>query len=102
MGLVNVRAFHLNDSKKPLGSHVDRHEHVGEGNLGLPTFWRLANDPRFRDVPAVVETEPRDPENPYKEEVALLNGLVGAKEPEPRREAFRLELVEAPKSARRR
>jgi deoxyribonuclease-4 len=92
--LHRVCAFHINDSKKPLGSRVDRHEHVGEGLLGLRTFWRLANDERFKAVPAVLETEPRDAAEPYKDEVALLNGLVGATAPAPL-PAFALELVEA-------
>jgi len=75
VGLANVRAFHINDSKKPLGARVDRHEHIGEGMLGVETFRRLANDPRFAETPAMLETAPRDPEAPYKEEVALLVSL---------------------------
>ncbi len=95
VGLANVRAFHLNDSKKPLGSRVDRHEHIGEGLLGLPTFWRLINDRRFADIPGVVETEPRDGDAPYREEVALLNGLYGASQPKPAPPVFQLELAPA-------
>lgn len=56
VGIANVGAFHLNDSKKPLGSRVDRHEHIGEGHLGLEPFGMLLNDPRFRGVPKVLET----------------------------------------------
>jgi len=56
VGLDRVRAFHLNDSKKPLGSRVDRHEHIGEGYLGREPFKHLMNDPRFRDVPMYMET----------------------------------------------
>jgi deoxyribonuclease-4 len=55
-GLDRIRAFHLNDSKKPLGSRVDRHEHIGEGKLGLEPFRHLLNDPRFRHVPMYLET----------------------------------------------
>jgi deoxyribonuclease IV len=51
-----LRAFHLNDSKKPLGSRVDRHEHIGRGHLGLEPFRRIVNDPRFRDLPMLLET----------------------------------------------
>ena len=94
VGFANVRAFHLNDSKKPLGARVDRHEHIGEGMLGLRTFWRLANDPRFAQTPAVLETEPREGAEPYGGEVALLNGLVGAKAPD-EKPAFTLDVVEA-------
>lgn len=56
VGLERVRLFHLNDSKTPLGSRVDRHEHIGEGRLGLAPFRRIMRDPRFRDVPKVIET----------------------------------------------
>jgi deoxyribonuclease IV len=56
VGLENVGAFHLNDSKKPLGSRVDRHQHIGKGELGLEAFRLLLNDPRFRRVPKVLET----------------------------------------------
>ncbi len=55
-GLDNVGAFHLNDSKKPLGSRVDRHQHIGEGELGLEPFRFLLNDPRFARIPKVIET----------------------------------------------
>ena len=56
VGLPRLRAFHVNDSKKPLGSRVDRHEHVGEGHVGLEAFRRLVNDPRFSGVPMILET----------------------------------------------
>jgi deoxyribonuclease-4 len=56
VGFERLRAFHLNDSKKPLGSRVDRHEHIGEGCLGLEPFRRLLNDRRFRDLPMLLET----------------------------------------------
>jgi deoxyribonuclease-4 len=66
VGLENVAAFHLNDSKKGLGSRVDRHEHIGEGMLGLAPFEFLLNDERFARVPKVLETpksEPPEEEN---------------------------------------
>jgi deoxyribonuclease IV len=56
VGFGRLKLFHLNDSKKPLGSRVDRHEHIGQGYLGLEPFRRLVNDPRFRDVPMLLET----------------------------------------------
>jgi deoxyribonuclease-4 len=71
VGLSNVRAFHLNDSKRPLGCRVDRHEHIGEGTLGLRPFRLLVNDPRFAEVPGFVETESR-----WKENIATLRRLV--------------------------
>lgn len=63
VGLARVEAFHLNDSKKPRGSRVDRHEHIGEGTLGLAPFRLLVNDDRFGEIPAFLETEQRFPEN---------------------------------------
>ncbi len=56
VGLDRIKVFHLNDSKKPCGSRVDRHEHIGKGCLGLEPFRRLLNDPRFRDLPMLLET----------------------------------------------
>ncbi len=51
-----VVAFHLNDSKRPLGSRVDRHEHIGKGWIGLAGFRRVLRDARWRDLPMVLET----------------------------------------------
>jgi deoxyribonuclease-4 len=56
VGLDRIRVFHLNDSKKPCGSRVDRHEHIGKGCLGLEPFRRLLNDARFQDLPMLLET----------------------------------------------
>src|SRR5512145_3308870 len=71
VGLASVRAFHLNDSKKARGCRVDRHEHIGEGTLGVEPFRRLVNDARFAETPAFVETESR-----WKENIEVLRGLV--------------------------
>jgi deoxyribonuclease IV len=56
IGLSRLRAFHLNDSLKPLGSRVDRHAHIGKGQIGLAAFRLLVNDRRFRNRPMVLET----------------------------------------------
>lgn len=56
IGLEKVKAFHLNDSKRELGSRVDRHEHIGKGCLGLQPFRYLLNDARFQHVPMYLET----------------------------------------------
>lgn len=56
VGLEQVHAFHLNDSKRELGSRVDRHEHIGKGHLGLEPFRHLLNDARFENVPMYLET----------------------------------------------
>ena len=60
VGLKKIKAFHLNDSKTPLGSRVDRHEAIGKGYLGLSPFKHLVNDRRFKKVPMYLET-PKGP-----------------------------------------
>src|SRR6202035_2059007 len=60
VGFERLKAFHLNDSKKPLGSRVDRHEHIGQGCLGLEPFRRIVNDRRFRRLPMLLETPKAD------------------------------------------
>jgi deoxyribonuclease IV len=56
VGLDRLRVFHVNDSKKPLGSRRDRHDHIGEGTIGLEAFRRLVNDRRFARLPMLLET----------------------------------------------
>jgi len=77
LGLDLLRCFHLNDSKKGLGSRVDRHEHIGQGLLGLEPFRLLLNDPRFVHLPGLLET-PKGPEMQEDvENLRVLRGLVG-------------------------
>jgi deoxyribonuclease-4 len=71
LGLDLVHAFHLNDSKKALGSRVDRHEHIGEGTLGLSPFRRLVNDRRFATTPGFLETDLR-----FRENLSVLRSLI--------------------------
>jgi deoxyribonuclease-4 len=61
VGISRVKFFHLNDSKVPFGSGKDRHEHIGKGHIGLQGFANLLNDPRFAEIPMVLET-PKEPE----------------------------------------
>ena len=56
IGLKRLKFFHINDSKRPLGSKVDRHEHIGKGEIGLEGFRLLLNDKRFHQHPMVLET----------------------------------------------
>ena len=56
VGLDRLKVFHGNDSKKPCGSRVDRHEHIGDGCLGLEPFRKLLHDPRFAALPILIET----------------------------------------------
>jgi deoxyribonuclease-4 len=76
VGLDNVGAFHLNDSKKPLGSRVDRHQHIGEGELGLEPFRLLLNDPRFKRLPKVIETPKTVETESDLRNLATLRGLM--------------------------
>ena len=57
VGIDRLKVFHANDSKKPHGSRVDRHAHIGEGCVGLEPFRRLLHDPRFAGLPILIETE---------------------------------------------
>lgn len=76
VGLKRVEAVHLNDSKKELGCRVDRHEHIGEGKIGLTGFRCLVNDPRLKGVPMVLET-PKDAEcTEDKMNLKVLRGLL--------------------------
>lgn len=60
IGVDRIEAFHLNDSKKGANSRVDRHEHIGQGALGITPFRLLVNDPRFATVPKLLETPKGD------------------------------------------
>src|SRR5207237_1657280 len=57
VGIDRLKAFHGNDSKRPCGSRVDRHEHIGQGGLGLEPFRGLLHDTRFAGLPLLIETE---------------------------------------------
>jgi deoxyribonuclease IV len=61
IGVDRLKVFHLNDSKKPCQSRVDRHEHIGKGCIGLEPFRRLLNDARFAHLPMLIETEKTEP-----------------------------------------
>jgi deoxyribonuclease IV len=70
VGVDRIKVFHLNDSKKPCGSRVDRHEHIGKGCLGLEPFRRLLTDARFARLPMLLETPKLDtPESRRKSDV---------------------------------
>ena len=77
IGLKRVRAFHLNDSKGGLGSHLDRHEHIGQGQLGLDAFRWLLNDPRWAGLPMVLETDKSKDLHEDVENLRRLRGLIG-------------------------
>jgi deoxyribonuclease-4 len=78
IGFRRLLAFHLNDSLRARGSRVDRHAHIGRGELGLEPFRLLVNDRRFRNRPMVLETPKEDGDQPDMDAVnlATLRGLV--------------------------
>jgi deoxyribonuclease IV len=76
VGLKEVLAFHLNDSKTELGSRVDRHAGIGQGKIGREAFSHIVNDPRFRGLPGCLET-PKSPDlHEDIENLAILRSLV--------------------------
>jgi len=76
LGFENVGAFHLNDSKRAIGSRVDRHEHIGAGEIGLDAFSFLLNDPRFTRIPKVIETPKPHPFDDDIRNLTLLRSLM--------------------------
>ena len=76
VGIERIKAFHLNDSQKDLGSRVDRHAHIGEGCIGLEGFRAIVNDPRFADMPMILETPKGDDLAEDIENLAKLRGLI--------------------------
>lgn len=76
IGLDQLKVIHLNDSKKGLGSRVDRHAHIGEGELGLSAFELVVNDPRLAGLPGVLETPKGDDDQEDRRNLATLRSLV--------------------------
>lgn len=78
IGIENIKAIHLNDSKNVLGSHKDRHENFGLGNIGFDTLMKVANDERFVNVPKILETpyilmdDKKTAFPPYREEIEMI------------------------------
>jgi deoxyribonuclease-4 len=92
IGTRRIAAFHLNDSKRPLGERVDRHEEIGMGQIGLYPFWRLMNDVRFEHTAGIVELPPITAASSF----ARLKALRGAPEPHKQRLVKPLELTAPP------
>jgi deoxyribonuclease-4 len=84
VGLERVAAIHVNDSKKPRGSRVDRHEHIGRGYIGRRGFRHLMGDPRLAGIPKFLET-PKDPALDFdRRNLAVLRELAGVRAPRAR------------------
>jgi len=86
VGLRRLRALHVNDSKAPLGSHLDRHENIGEGKIGRAGFRAIFGHPAFRDLPGFIETPGFDRNGPDRKNVQRLKRLrAEARRAEPHR-----------------
>lgn len=79
IGLDQIAVFHINDSLNPLGAHKDRHANIGQGTIGFEMLHRLVHDPRFMEIPKILETpwlcaegETKKTIPPYKEEIQQL------------------------------
>lgn len=77
IGLGYLSAMHINDSKRGIGSHIDRHESLGKGAIGIDFFRRLMADPRFDGIPLILETPD---ESLWPEEIAMLRRFAGQNE----------------------
>jgi deoxyribonuclease-4 len=78
IGLKQVLAFHLNDSKTELGSRVDRHDHIGKGKIGKEAFRHIVNDARFEKHPGCLETPKSEDLHEDVQNLATLRALVKA------------------------
>jgi len=77
LGLDRLKVIHVNDSKKDMGSRVDRHEHIGLGRIGLEGFRILMNEPRLTGIPLILETEKSDDMHEDRENMERLRSLIG-------------------------
>lgn len=78
VGLERVRLFHLNDSLGKCGSYIDRHAHIGQGNIGIRTFRTLLNDPLFKDHPMIIETPKEGGLRMDRANIQVLKDLIGS------------------------
>ncbi len=76
IGLEKLKCLHMNDSKKELGSRVDRHEHIGKGFIGLEGFSNIMNDERLINVPKILETPKGKDQKEDVENIAILKSLI--------------------------
>ncbi|RKX23825.1 MAG: deoxyribonuclease IV [Candidatus Zixiibacteriota bacterium] len=79
IGLKRLRIIHMNDSKKPFAERKDRHEHIGQGYIGLEGFRNIVNDSRLRDIPMILETPKGDDLAEDIENLKVLRDLVKKK-----------------------
>ena len=67
-----VKCIHLNDSKNPVGSHKDRHENIGFGEIGFESLINVCYNPRLEGIPKILETPYIEKNAPYKEEIEMI------------------------------
>ena len=84
IGFSRLALIHANDSRRPLGSNVDRHANLGEGEIGLDGFRALLDDPRLRALPWVLEVPGTDRGGPDREQIELLRACAGTGAPDAR------------------
>lgn len=72
VGLKYLLCIHINDSKNPMGSHKDRHENIGYGEIGFEALAKYVHDPRLINIPKILETPYYDGKPPYKKEIEML------------------------------
>jgi deoxyribonuclease-4 len=84
LGAANVKVIHANDSKSPLNSHIDRHQHIGKGSIGEEGFRRILNHPKLRGKPFILET-PVDEEGDDRRNIKTLKRLATRSSPSPKR-----------------
>ena len=106
IGLGYLKAVHLNDSKTPLGSRLDRHANIGTGFLGLSAFWNIMNEPMFKVLPMVLETPAedaagREDKGIYAREIKLLESLVSMDQDGEEFRALEAELAQRGESERK-
>ena len=75
VGIDKLKLIHLNDSKKPLGSGVDRHEHIGKGHIGIKGFRNFLKDKRIQKVPIILET-PKKSDDDDKRNLKKVFGIL--------------------------
>ena len=76
IGLERLKCFHFNDSKKELGSRIDRHEHIGKGLIGLEGFSNILNHRRLKKVPKILETPKGNEQLEDLENLKVLRSLI--------------------------
>ncbi|MBI1864871.1 MAG: deoxyribonuclease IV, partial [Nitrospirae bacterium] len=87
VGFERLKAIHMNDSARPMGSRVDRHAHIGKGHIGLEPFRAIMNEPRLAGIPKIIETPKEGGHERDRQNLATLKNLADAEGAGPDRES---------------